>query len=87
MATIEELRRQYRELDDRFDSAPTATTVEEIDATAIRCFEYEYPGSGAEVTIDTDEFTAVCPWTDLPDYGTLTVRYVPDRSVIEFKSL
>ena len=87
MPTIEELREQYRALGDRFDSAPTVTEVEEIDPSVILCFDYDYPGSGAEVTVDTDEFTAVCPWTDLPDYGTLVVRYVPDRSVIELKSL
>jgi len=40
-----------------------------------------------EVVIDTEEFTAVCPWTSLPDSGTLTVRYVPDRLGIEIKSL
>ena len=36
--------------------------------------------------LDTDEFTAVCPWTGLPDFGTLTVRYVPDRALLELKS-
>ena len=37
--------------------------------------------------VDTDEFTAVCPWTGLPDYGTLEIVYVPDESCIELKSL
>ena len=37
--------------------------------------------------MDTDEFTAVCPWTGLPDYGTLLISYVPSRSCIELKSL
>jgi len=37
--------------------------------------------------IDTDEFTAVCPWTGLPDYGVLTISYVPGDSCIELKSL
>lgn len=50
-------------------------------------FQYEYPGQDAQVSIDTDEFTAVCPWTGLPDYGTLTVTYVPGESCIELKSL
>jgi 7-cyano-7-deazaguanine reductase len=39
------------------------------------------------VDIDTDEFTAVCPWTGLPDYGTLVISYIPGRSCIELKSL
>ena len=37
--------------------------------------------------IDTDEFTAVCPWTGLPDYGVLTISYIPSDSCIELKSL
>jgi len=36
--------------------------------------------------LDTDEFTAVCPWTGLPDYGTLDITYVPAGSCIELKS-
>lgn len=33
------------------------------------------------------EFTSVCPITGLPDFGTITIEYVPDRSCIELKSL
>ena len=58
-----------------------------IDAGCLLVFDYEYPGRDSEVVIDTDEFTAVCPWTGLPDFGSLTVNYVPDRSCIELKSL
>ena len=58
-----------------------------IDPSCLLTFDYEYPRQEAEVVIDTEEFTAVCPWNDLPDFGTLTVSYVPDRSCIELKSL
>ena len=51
------------------------------------CFDYDYPGQDAEVVVDTDEFTAVCPWTGLPDLGKLIISYVPDRQCIELKSL
>ena len=87
MPTIKELRESYLALGEGSGPAPGPTEPEEIDGSVPMCFDYEYPGSNAEVAIDTDEFTAVCPWTDLPDYGTLTVRYVPDRLVIELKSL
>ncbi|MDP6514840.1 MAG: preQ(1) synthase, partial [SAR202 cluster bacterium] len=33
------------------------------------------------------EFTAVCPWTCLPDFGTLVITYIPDKVCIELKSL
>jgi len=36
---------------------------------------------------ETDEFTAVCPYSGLPDFARLTVRYVPDGKCIELKSL
>jgi 7-cyano-7-deazaguanine reductase len=50
-------------------------------------FRYEYPEQDSQVAVDTDEFTAVCPWTGLPDYGTLHISYVPAQACIELKSL
>jgi len=43
--------------------------------------------SGYEIEIVIDEFTSVCPKTGLPDFGSLTIRYVPDRLCLELKSL
>jgi 7-cyano-7-deazaguanine reductase len=62
-------------------------SLEAIDPGVLLTFPYDYPDSNAEVAIDTDEFTAVCPWTGLPDFGRLTVRYVPDRTLLELKSV
>jgi 7-cyano-7-deazaguanine reductase len=39
-----------------------------------------------EIEIVMPEFTSVCPKTGLPDFGRLTLRYVPDRSCLELKS-
>jgi 7-cyano-7-deazaguanine reductase len=39
------------------------------------------------ITIEIPEFTSVCPKTGLPDFGTITVRYVPRARVLELKSL
>ena len=85
MATIDQLLRQYESLNDLH--APPTRTEEDIDPGCLLAFDYDYPDSGAEVVIDTDEFTAVCPWTNLPDFGELTISYVPDRLCIELKSL
>ncbi len=84
MPAIEQLKERYEELN---YLSPHPATEEEIDAALLLAFDYDYPDSGAEVVIDSDEFTAVCPWTDLPDFGTLTISYVPDRLCIELKSL
>jgi 7-cyano-7-deazaguanine reductase len=45
----------------------------------------QFPGYEIEVTIP--EFTSVCPKTGLPDFGKLTLRYTPDKSCLELKSL
>ena len=39
-----------------------------------------------EIEIDMPEFTSVCPKTGLPDFGTVLLRYVPDRLCLELKS-
>ncbi len=52
----------------------------------LEAFPYEYPGSPATVEIATDEFTAVCPWSGLPDFGTIRIRYLPIDRVLELRS-
>ena len=83
MATIQELKDQYEGLDQELPSKSEET----IDASCLHTFQYEYPNQQTQVEIDTDEFTAVCPWTGLPDYGDLKISYIPSDSCIELKSL
>ena len=83
MASIQELQEQYESLNQRFDMESEA----KIDPKCLLAFDYEYRGQEAEVVIESDEFTAVCPWTGLPDYGRIEITYVPDRLCIELKSL
>jgi 7-cyano-7-deazaguanine reductase len=40
-----------------------------------------------EILVDIPEFTSVCPKTGLPDFGVLTIRYMPDKRCLELKSL
>ena len=40
-----------------------------------------------EIDIDIPEFTSVCPKTGLPDFGLLTIRYMPRKRCLELKSL
>jgi 7-cyano-7-deazaguanine reductase len=40
-----------------------------------------------EITVEIPEYNAICPKTGLPDFGHLTIRYVPDRRCLELKSL
>ncbi|MFU8771472.1 MAG: preQ(1) synthase [Anaerolineales bacterium] len=38
------------------------------------------------VTLETDEFTCVCPMTGQPDFATIQVQYIPDKKIVESKS-
>ena len=58
-----------------------------IDVVVLETIPFDYAGSVTEVVYETEEFTCVCPWTGLPDFGTITISYVPDKSLIELKSL
>ena len=40
-----------------------------------------------EIVVDVPEFTSVCPKTGLPDFGELTIRYMPGKRCLELKSL
>lgn len=57
-----------------------------IDAKlpAIETWPNQFPGY--EIEISVPEFTSVCPKTGLPDFGTITIRYVPDELCLELKS-
>jgi 7-cyano-7-deazaguanine reductase len=47
----------------------------------------DYDGNPQEVTYETDEFTAVCPFSGLPDIGRVVIVYIPGRFLVELKSL
>ncbi len=51
----------------------------------IETWPNQFPGY--EITIDDPEFTSVCPKTGLPDFGQITIRYLPDKRCLELKSL
>jgi 7-cyano-7-deazaguanine reductase len=52
----------------------------------IECWPNQYR-EDYTIEIRTPEFTSVCPRTGLPDHGTVTIRYVPDRQCLELKAL
>jgi len=73
---------------DKYASRRFDTQKEEaIDFAVLEVIPFDYPGSATEVVYETEEFTCVCPWTGLPDFARLMIHYVPDRSLVELKSL
>ena len=52
----------------------------------LETFANRHPQRDYVVTLETEEFTCVCPMTGQPDFATIKVEYVPDQKVVESKS-
>jgi 7-cyano-7-deazaguanine reductase len=65
---------------------------EKINTGIMETFPYRPKELGVQdlpeqtVTYETKEFSAVCPFSGLPDIGTVIVEYVPNQTVLELKS-
>ncbi len=57
----------------------------DVSLPKLECFKNQF--RSYEITISISEFTSVCPRTGLPDFGTITIRYIPARECVELKSL
>lgn len=53
----------------------------------LETFENQFPDRDYQIEIVSPEFTSVCPRTGQPDFGTLTITYIPDKKCVELKSL
>ena len=53
----------------------------------LETFHNAFPDRTYTVVLSSNEFTSLCPKTGQPDFGTITIRYVPDALCIESKSL
>ncbi len=58
---------------------------EQVDVAVLETFGYDGPEQ--EIVTETDEFSAVCPYSGLPDFAKLSIRYVPSAKCVELKSL
>ena len=57
----------------------------DVPLPEIECWPNQFPAY--EIVIDNPEFTSVCPKTGLPDFGTIIIRYMPNKLCLELKSL
>jgi 7-cyano-7-deazaguanine reductase len=62
---------------------------EQIDnpRSILESFPNPRPERAYEIKFVFPEFTSVCPVTSQPDFATITLEYVPDKSCVEMKSL
>jgi 7-cyano-7-deazaguanine reductase len=58
-----------------------------IDYDVLETEPFENKDKVTTVEIVNPEFTSLCPRTGLPDYGTIRIRYVPEKLIVELKSL
>jgi 7-cyano-7-deazaguanine reductase len=61
--------------------------IREMETPNIETWKNEYSNNDYTIEITNPEFTAVCPKTGLPDFGTIQITYIPDEQCVELKSL
>lgn len=64
-----------------------STPREEMNLVALDTFPYEYAGREIRINFEIPEFTAICPFSDFPDFAVIRLEYVPNERCIELKSL
>jgi 7-cyano-7-deazaguanine reductase len=64
-----------------------ATPRDEMNLALLDTFEYEYAGKRIWIEFEIPEFTAICPFSDFPDFAVIKLSYVPNTRCIELKSL
>jgi len=73
---------------DQYTTHYTIESPDIINKDMIDPIEYQYKSKrDVDITIRQPEFTSVCPMTGLPDFGCITIRYIPDSKIVELKSL
>jgi 7-cyano-7-deazaguanine reductase len=65
----------------------TPTPRSEMGLFPLDTFAYEFPGKEIWVEFEMPEFTAICPFSDFPDFAVIRLKYVPNQLCIELKSL
>ncbi|MDL2307651.1 preQ(1) synthase, partial [Desulfovibrio sp. OttesenSCG-928-C06] len=66
--------------------SPTKYRFDSPDVSLLEAFPNRYPGRNYVITFEHPEFTSLCPMTGQPDFGTITIRYVPGEKCVESKS-
>ena len=59
----------------------------EMSLYPLDTFPYEYAGREIRIQFEMPEFTAICPFSDFPDFAVLRLEYVPNERCVELKSL
>ncbi len=63
------------------------TNIKTLNTPLIETITNIYEGNDYSIDFSIPEFTAVCPKTGLPDFGTIEISYIPRKVLVELKSL
>jgi 7-cyano-7-deazaguanine reductase len=63
------------------------TPRNEMNLFPLDTFAYEFIGREIRINFEIPEFTAICPFSDFPDFATIRLEYVPNQRCVELKSL
>lgn len=77
----------YKENQD-YKERPAKEIRRQIAKTApLLTFDFQNQGPGEHwISISSPEFTAICPFSDWPDFGSVKIEYVPNKKCLELKS-
>ncbi|MFZ0063369.1 MAG: preQ(1) synthase [Pyrinomonadaceae bacterium] len=64
-----------------------STPRAEMNLYPLDTFAYEFPGREIKINFEIPEFTAICPFSDFPDFAIIRLEYVPNQRCVELKSL
>jgi 7-cyano-7-deazaguanine reductase len=64
-----------------------STPRAEMNLYPLDTFAYEFPGREIKIDFEITEFTAICPFSDFPDFATIRLVYTPHERCVELKSL
>lgn len=64
-----------------------STPRNEMNLFPLDTFPYEFVGREIKINFEIPEFTAVCPFSDFPDFATIRLEYVPNQRCVELRSL
>ena len=59
----------------------------EMNLYPLDTFPYEFVGREIRIQFEMPEFTAICPFSDFPDFAVIRLEYVPNERCVELKSL
>ena len=64
-----------------------STPRNEMNLFPLDTFPYEFVGREIKINFEIPEFTAICPFSDFPDFATIRLEYVPNQRCVELRSL